>query len=77
MSLFILLYILISHKVGWGVEWYDWVLFALVFAVNFIKGIVAEVKTVSQAVSTLEQKNIKSYFHDVIPERKDTDERKK
>jgi len=69
MPLAILIYILVSHKIGWGVEWYDWVLFGAVCALNLLGFLVQEVKKAS-ALNEEGSHGVTSYFSDVNVDKK-------
>ena len=40
MSMLILIYILVCHKTGLGVEWYDWVLFTITFIASVVEALI-------------------------------------
>ena len=65
MSMLILLYILVCHKTGLGVEWYDWVLFTITFIASVVEGLIKrEVQKRMMRPPELEEGD--SYFKDLF-----------
>ena len=61
MVLFIILYMLMSYKAGWGVEWYDWGLFFFVFFATFFKSFTEHLVETHATESATKE----SYFDDL------------
>ena len=75
MFFIILLYILISHKAGLGVEWYDWLLLVGVLLLNMIQvgSLVRSQQGMLDSITKLKGTK-QSYFSDLFSKEKDEEE---
>ena len=65
MSMLILIYILVCHKTGLGVEWYDWVLFTITFIASVVEALIKR-EVQKRLVATGDLSKEESYFKDVF-----------
>jgi len=66
MVTLIILYILISHKTGLGVEWYDWALLSVVWVLGIFQDIAKQIEGAGREVPSIIKKK-GSFFSDLIP----------
>ena len=65
MSMLILIYILVCHKTGLGVEWYDWVLFTITFIASVVEGLIKR-EVQKRLLKPSEAEGADSYFKDLF-----------
>ena len=65
MSMLILLYILVCHKTGLGVEWYDWSLFGVCLFANLVEASVR--KKIQAGLTAIQDNNTEDFnFKDLF-----------
>ena len=72
MATIIILYMLVSHKIGWGVEWYDWCVLSVVLVLNILSGLIEQANKLKNSSSALRDGE-ESFFSDIVSRKKKDD----